>query len=99
MSLTAEMVKEPYAEPKERNSIVKPYLFSHGTLKCYSLRESRRFYEEFLGLECVRYAKPAMVIRCGLKWHVVCVEVGQAVHPCNVLNHWGLDVRTKEEVD
>jgi len=25
--------------------------------------------------------------------------VGEAVHPVNVLNHWGMDVRTKEEVD
>jgi predicted lactoylglutathione lyase len=40
-----------------------------------------------------------MVIRCGLKFHVVCVEVGEAVHPTNVLNHWGVDVRSKEEVD
>ena len=72
---------------ENRKSVVKPYVLSHGTLECYSLAKSRRFYEEFLGLECVRHAKPAMVLRCGLKFHVVCVEVGDAVHPCNVLNH------------
>ncbi|MSQ52596.1 MAG: VOC family protein [Betaproteobacteria bacterium] len=72
---------------------------SHGTMECYSLKESRKFYEEFLGMECVRHAKPAMAVRCGLKFHIVCVEVGAAVHPCNVLNHWGVDVGSREEVD
>ncbi len=84
---------------ENEGSVVKPYVMSHGTLECYSLKQSRKFYEEFLGLECVRHAKPAMVIRCGLKFHVVCVEVGEAVHPTNVLNHWGIDVRSTAEVD
>ena len=82
-----------------QGSVVKPYVMSHGTLECYSLKQSRKFYEEYLGLECVRHAKPAMVVRCGLKFHIVCVEVGDAVHPTNVLNHWGVDVRSKAEVD
>jgi catechol 2,3-dioxygenase-like lactoylglutathione lyase family enzyme len=86
-------------EPKNEGSIVRPYLLSHGTLECYNLKDSRRFYEEFLGLECVRHAKPAMAIRCGLKFHVICVEVGTSVHPVNLLNHWGVDVRSKEAVD
>ena len=85
--------------PNNRNSVVRPYVMSHGTMECYSLKESRRFYEEFLGMECVRHARPGMVVRCGLKFHIVCVEVGAAVHPCNVLNHWGLDVGSREEVD
>ena len=99
MATTAEMINDPIVEPNNKNSIVKPYVMSHGTMECFSLRESRRFYEEFLGLECARHAKPAMVVRCGLKFHVVCVEVGSAVHPCNVLNHWGIDVQSKEAVD
>src|SRR5687767_3676412 len=40
-----------------------------------------------------------MVIRCGIKFHVTCVEVGDRVHPLNVLNHWGIDVESKEKVD
>ena len=99
MSITREMIQDGIAEPKNRDSIVKPYVMSHGTMECHNLKESRKFYEEFLGLECVRHAKPAMVVRCGLKWHIVAVEVGNAVHPQNVLNHWGMDVRSKEEVD
>lgn len=87
------------AEPKPRNSIVQPYCISHGTLEVFSLKASRRFYEEFLGLECVRHGKPAMVIRLGMRFHVVCVEVGDQVHPCSLLNHWGVDVSTRAEVD
>jgi catechol 2,3-dioxygenase-like lactoylglutathione lyase family enzyme len=86
-------------EPKPRSSVVKPYCLSHGTCECTSLKDTRRFYEEFLGLECVRHAPPGMVFRCGMKFHVVCIEVGNKVHPCALGNHWGLDVATREEVD
>lgn len=85
--------------PKNANSVVKPVLMSHGTLECRNMKESRRFYEEFLGLEVVRHAQPSMTIRCGIKFSVVCVEVGDAVHPMSLLNHWGLDVQSREEVD
>ncbi len=86
-------------ETPARDSIVKPYCLSHGTLECMNLVESRRFYEEFLGLECVRHAMPAMAIRLGMRFHVVCVEVGDQIHPTNVLNHWGVDVGSMEAVD
>ena len=99
MSQTREMIQDGIAEAKTESSIVKPYVMSHGTMEVYSLKESRKFYEEFLGLECVRHARPAMAVRCGLKFHIVAVEVGAAVHPQNVLNHWGMDVGSKEEVD
>src|SRR4249919_2768268 len=99
MSLTKEIIVDGVVEPGERKSIVKPYMMSHGTLECHSLKDSRKFYEEFLGLDCVRHALPAMVIRCGIKFHIVCVEVGDKVHPQNVLNHWGVDVESKEKVD
>ena len=85
--------------PQARQSVIKPYCLSHGTLEVYSLKASRRFYEEFLGLECVRHGKPAMVIRLGMRFHVVCVEVGDQIHPCSLLNHWGVDVATRAEVD
>ena len=84
---------------KNANSIVKPYALTHGTCECYDLKSTRKFYEEFLGLECVRHAPPGMVMRCGLKFHIVCLEVGDAVRPCTISNHWGLDVASKAEVD
>jgi catechol 2,3-dioxygenase-like lactoylglutathione lyase family enzyme len=98
-ALTREKIQDGIADTDNAKSVVKPYVMSHGTMECYSLKESRKFYEEFLGLECVRHAKPAIVVRCGLKFHIVAVEVGDAVHPVNVLNHWGVDVGSKEDVD
>jgi predicted lactoylglutathione lyase len=86
-------------DPPPRQSVNKPYVLSHGTLECRDLTASRRFYEEFLGIECVRHAITAMSLRLGMRFHIVCVEVGDNVHPCHVLNHWGLDVGSREEVD
>ncbi len=86
-------------EPRNSSAVVKPYLLSHGTLECVSLKASRRFYEEFLGLECVRHGKISMLIRCGMKWHIVAVQVRNNVHPTHLLNHWGVEVRSREEVD
>src|SRR3546814_15021046 len=40
-----------------------------------------------------------MVMRFGLKFHIGCLETGNEVRPNTIANHWGLDVRTKEEVD
>ncbi len=83
----------------KHTSVVKPFCLSHGTLECYNLVESRKFYEEFLGLEVVRHGKPAMAVRLGMRFHIVCVEVGDQLKPVNLLNHWGVDVKTREEVD
>ncbi len=74
-------------------------LFSHGTLECRSFAASRPFYEEFLGLDCVRHAKKAMMLRKGGYWGLVCLEKGERVRPVGVGNHWGLDLATREEVD
>jgi catechol 2,3-dioxygenase-like lactoylglutathione lyase family enzyme len=98
MSVIREMVEDAFVEPHSKPSILKPYVMSHGTLECHELRASRRFYEEFLGLEVVQHGPRSMAVRCGLKFHVICVAVGE-VHPLVYLNHWGLDVRTREEVD
>jgi catechol 2,3-dioxygenase-like lactoylglutathione lyase family enzyme len=37
--------------PADIKSAVNPMLLSHGTLVCRNLADSRRFYEESLGLE------------------------------------------------
>ena len=87
-------------EVRERSSIVTPYCLSHGTLECADLAASRRFYEEFLGLECAQHAVTAMSVRLGMRFHIVCVQVGpDAIHPCQVLNHWGVDVTSRVAVD
>ncbi|WP_232539989.1 VOC family protein [Azohydromonas aeria] len=86
-------------EPPKGRSLVKPFCLSHGTLECYSLAASRRFYEEFLGLEVVRHASPSMAVRLGMRFHIICVEVGDQLKPVHLLNHWGVDVATRAEVD
>jgi catechol 2,3-dioxygenase-like lactoylglutathione lyase family enzyme len=99
MTPTADLISEPLVEPENAASVVKPYVLSHGTLECYSLARSRRFYEEFLGLQCVKHGRRSMAVRCGLKFHIVCVETGEHLKPVAVMNHWGLDVRSAAEVD
>ena len=47
------------ARPSARRGLVGPTHLSHGTLMCRDLAASRRFYEEFLGLEVVRHARPS----------------------------------------
>jgi catechol 2,3-dioxygenase-like lactoylglutathione lyase family enzyme len=89
----------PQFEPDNKSSVVKPWLLSHGTMECYSLTESRRFYEEFLGLECVRQGKPAMFVRCGMKFHIVAIQAGRALKPAHTMQHWGLEVTSRAEVD
>ena len=77
-----------------------PLKFSHGTLECRDLSKSRKFYEEFLGLETVRHADLAMLLRFpGTNWAVVCMGVGDKAKGNRVLNHWGLDLKSPEEVD
>ncbi len=80
-------------------SVIKPMILSHGTLGVIDLAASKRFYTEFLGLDCVRHAKRAMNVRKGGYWAVVCLQIGEKVDPTRVYNHWGLDVATREEVD
>jgi hypothetical protein len=92
-------ITEAAFKPANDQSVIKPYVLSHGTMECYNLGESRRFYEEFLGMECVQHARRTMAVRCGMKFHIVCVQVGASVKPCGVFNHWGVDVETREEVD
>lgn len=77
----------------------RPLRLSHGTLECRNLAKSRRFYEEFLGLDCVRHGRRTMLIRSGGYWSIVCVEVGEdKVHPMGLWNHWGIDLPSAEAV-
>ena len=92
-------IKDAVVPSGMRESVVKPEYLSHGTLECYSLKASRRFYEEFLGLECVRHAKPSMAVRCGMRFHIVCLEVGALLRPVGLDNHWGIDVGGATEVE
>ena len=99
MSVIRSMTDDTIADPNNQGSVLRPYMISHGTLECRSLARSRKFYEEFLGLECAVHSPTSMAIRCGLKVHITAVEVGGALHPGNLLNHWGLDLESRDAVD
>src|SRR5216683_1496648 len=93
------MIQAQLAPERTQASVVKPMLLSHGTLMCKDLAKSRRFYEEFLGLEVVRHARPAMMLRLKTGMYVVAVCIGEKVSDQHVLTHWGVNVATREEVD
>jgi catechol 2,3-dioxygenase-like lactoylglutathione lyase family enzyme len=92
-------ITDAVVPPRNEQSVVRGEYLSHGTMECYSLPKSRRFYEAFLGLECVRHASSAMAVRCGLRFHIVCLEVGNTLKPVSQKNHWGIDVGSVAEVD
>ncbi|HDR9872851.1 TPA: VOC family protein [Burkholderia cenocepacia] len=81
------------------NPVVKPIALTHGTAESYDIEKSRQFYEEFLGLSCVRIAPESVVFALGVRFHVVVLALGRAPRPQGLENHWGIQVETREEVD
>lgn len=77
----------------------RPVILSHGTITCRNLEASRRFYEEFLGLDCVQHTARGLLLRKGGYCAIVCLEVGEHVRPVDRQHHWGLDLGSREEVD
>jgi hypothetical protein len=77
---------------------LKLAFLSHGTLESRDLAFSRQFYEEFLGLEIVQTSPISLLIRLGGA-NTIAVVYSKNVGEMNLLNHNGLDVRTKDEVD
>ncbi len=71
---------------------------SHGTLGSYDLDRSRKFYEDFLGLEVVQTSKISLMIRLGGN-HVYAVVKTAKKPVMDRLFHNGIDVDTPEEVD
>jgi hypothetical protein len=99
MNIAVHMFGELGAKGRTKDSIVKPKTMSHGTMEVYNLVESRRFYDEFLGLETVRHSPGALSVRCANSWHIIAIESGDKLRPVHVFNHWGLDLETVEAVD
>ena len=79
-------------------SALKLKFLSHGTLESRDLEKTRRFYEECLGLEVVRTSPRSMMIRLGGDNTIAVVE-SRTKQAMPMLNHNGLDVATREEVD
>lgn len=79
--------------------LINTTLFSHGTMEVHDLQKSRKFYEEFLGLNVVQHHPVALMVRKNQYFAVVAVQMGDKVHPLHVLNHWGVDVPSRDDVD
>ena len=73
-------------------------MISHGTLASIDLHASRRFHEEVLGFEVIQLSPVSMLLRCGTDHTYVVVETGEPGR-MGVLDHNGLDVETREEVE
>jgi len=79
-------------------SALKLKFLSHGTLESRELEKTRRFYEECLGLETLRTSPRSLMIRLGGENTIAVVE-NPRKGAMGLLNHNGLDVATREEVD
>lgn len=79
-------------------SALKLKFLSHGTLEARNLDKTREFYEQCLGLEVVRTSPRSMMIRLGGDNTIAVVE-SRNKQAMPMLNHNGLDVATREEVD
>ena len=79
-------------------SPIKTKFISHGTLGSRNLDATRRFYEEFLGLEVVRTSPTSLMIRLGGQ-HVYAVVFKKHKEKMDRVYHNGLDVETDAEVD
>ena len=77
---------------------IKTNFLSHGTLGSKDLDATRRFYEEFLGLEVVRTSPVSLMIRLGGN-HVYAVVLTKKKERMPRIYHNGLDVETDAEVD
>jgi len=79
-------------------SVIKSKFISHGTLGSRDLEASRKFYEEFLGLEVMRTSKISMMVRLGGD-HVYAVVLSKEPSEMPRLNHNGIDVENDTDVD
>jgi len=92
------------ADTAAPGQVIKPQpalklnFLSHGTLESRDLAFSRKFYEEFLGLEVVQTSPISLLIRLGGP-NTIAVVFTKQPHEMNLLNHNGLDVSTQAEVD
>jgi catechol-2,3-dioxygenase len=84
-----EQAKEPRLKLK---------FLSHGTLESKDLDRTRRFYQDFLGLEVVQTSKISLMIRLGGE-HTYAVVHNPRKEPMPRRAHNGLDVETREDVD
>ena len=80
-------------------SLVNPDLLSHGTLECNDIPATRRFLNEFLGIDVIRPLPEAQYLSKGGPWTVVCVCVEGEHKEQGPQNRFKLAVGSAAEVD
>jgi predicted lactoylglutathione lyase len=78
--------------------VINSRFISHGTLASKDLDATRKFYEEFLGLEVTKTSKVSLMVRLGGQ-HVYAVVKHNIKEPQHRLNHNGIDVANEADVD
>jgi len=81
-----------------KKSVINSQFLSHGTLGSKDLAATRKFYEEFLGIEVMQTSKISLMIRLGGN-HIYAVVQDKNMGEMPRLNHNGIDVASDEEVD
>lgn len=71
---------------------------SHGTLEARDLEKTRAFYQECLGIETIRTSPISLMIRLGGN-NTIAVVQSPKKEAMALLNHNGLDVSSRAEVD
>ena len=95
-----EMRTEASTTMTEQWPIVNGSSMSHGTLECRVLKDSKRFFREFLGLASVRHHEGAVALSsAGYPWAIACVHAGDGVHVQGPENRWGIQLESPEDVD
>ena len=78
--------------------LITPHLLSHGTVECEDMAATRRFFEEFLGVEVVRPLPEAHYLWKGGPWTVVCVHVDGEPKDQGRENRFALSVASAGDV-
>ena len=78
--------------------VLKLNYLSHGTLESRDIEKSRKFYEEFLGLDVVQTSPRSLMIRLG-GTNTIATVYNPKKAEMPMLNHNGLDVASREEVE
>ena len=88
----------------------RPQTIAGGTFVTTDLQRTRKLLEDFAGLECASAADGKLLVRDqgpdgarhpkgDIYWAFEVSQVAEIKHPQHVLNHWGFDLATPEEVD
>lgn len=80
-------------------ALVQTEQLSHGTIECNDIAATRRFLNEFLGIDVVRPLEEAQYMWKGGPWSVVCVCVEGEQKDQGPENRFRLAVASAGEVD